>query len=160
MNIFLALNKIHTNSYNSKSATGLIKSNKIIIKIPKLIQIYFSPIFWCRESCYPIFHIFYFWRKLIWIKPKYSKLKIISKRTFPNFHFCFYDLHEFKFFHHKTLERRWHDFFHLFKWQGVLKIFGFYLEIFSNSKTLSNSMIFMREDKMTSSKHMKYELEV
>ena len=33
-------------------------------------------------------------------------------------------------------------------------------EIFSNSETSSNSMIFMREDKMTSSKHMKYELEV
>ena len=30
----------------------------------------------------------------------------------------------------------------------------------SNSETLSNSMIFMREDKMTSSKHMKYDLEV
>ena len=30
----------------------------------------------------------------------------------------------------------------------------------SNSETLSNSMIFMREDKITSSKHMKYELEV
>ena len=30
----------------------------------------------------------------------------------------------------------------------------------SNSETLSNSMIFMREDKMTSSKHIKYELEV
>ena len=30
----------------------------------------------------------------------------------------------------------------------------------SNSETLCNSMIFMREDKMTSSKHMKYELEV
>ena len=30
----------------------------------------------------------------------------------------------------------------------------------SNSETLSNSMIFMREDKMTSSKDMKYELEV
>ena len=30
----------------------------------------------------------------------------------------------------------------------------------SNSETLSNSMIFTREDKMTSSKHMKYELEV
>ena len=41
-----------------------------------------------------------------------------------------------------------------------LKRFEFYLEIFSNSKTLSNSMIFMREDKMTSSKDMKYELEV
>jgi len=41
-----------------------------------------------------------------------------------------------------------------------LKGFEFYLEIFSIQKTLSNSMIFMREDKMTSSKHMKYELEV
>ena len=30
----------------------------------------------------------------------------------------------------------------------------------SNSETLSNSTIFMREDKMTSSKHMKYELGV
>ena len=30
----------------------------------------------------------------------------------------------------------------------------------SNSETLCNSMSFMREDKMTSSKHMKYELEV
>ena len=29
-----------------------------------------------------------------------------------------------------------------------------------NLETLSNSMVFMREDKMTSSKHMKYELEV
>ena len=42
----------------------------------------------------------------------------------------------------------------------VLKRFEFYVEIFSNSETLSNSMIFMREDKMTSSKHMKYELGV
>ena len=40
------------------------------------------------------------------------------------------------------------------------KGFEFYLEIFSIQKTLSNSMIFMREDKMTFSKHMKYELEV
>ena len=30
----------------------------------------------------------------------------------------------------------------------------------SNSETLSNSMIFMREDKMTSSNYMKYELGV
>ena len=33
-------------------------------------------------------------------------------------------------FLHKTLERRWHDFFHLFKWQGVLEIFEFHLRIF------------------------------
>ena len=30
----------------------------------------------------------------------------------------------------------------------------------SNSETLCNSMIFMREDKMTSSNYMKYELRV
>ena len=42
----------------------------------------------------------------------------------------------------------------------VLKRFEFYLEIFSNSETLSNSMIFKREDKMSSWKHMKYELGV
>ena len=33
-------------------------------------------------------------------------------------------------------------------------------ENISNSETLCNSMIFTREDKMTSSKHMKYELGV
>ena len=33
-------------------------------------------------------------------------------------------------------------------------------ENISSSETLSNSVIFMREDKMTSSKHMKYELGV
>ena len=33
-------------------------------------------------------------------------------------------------FKYKTLERRWHDFFHLFKWKGVLKIFEFHLRIF------------------------------
>ena len=42
----------------------------------------------------------------------------------------------------------------------VFEIFEFHLEIFSNSETLSNSMIFTREDNMTSSKYMKYELEV
>ena len=40
----------------------------------------------------------------------------------------------------------------------VLKRFEFYWEIFSNSETLGNSMIFIREDKMTSSNYMKYEL--
>ena len=63
-------------------------------------------------------------------------------------------------FKYKTLERRWHDFFHLFKWKGLLKIFEFHLKIFSTSETLCNSMIFMREDKMTSSNYMKYELGV
>ena len=41
-----------------------------------------------------------------------------------------------------------------------LKRFEFYLEIFSNSETLRNSMIFIREVKMTSSHCMQYELEV
>ena len=34
------------------------------------------------------------------------------------------------------------------------------VENISNSETLCNSMIFTSEDKMTSSKHMKYELGV
>ena len=83
-----------------------------------------------------------------------------NKRTFPNFHFAFMISMNSNSFHHKTLERRWHDFFHLFKWQGVLKIFEFHSKIFHISETFSNSMIFTREDKMTSSKHMKYELGV
>ena len=33
-------------------------------------------------------------------------------------------------FHHKTLERRWHDFFHLFKWQGCWKYLNFIWKIF------------------------------
>ena len=44
--------------------------------------------------------------------------------------------------------------------KGVLKIFEFHLENISNPGTLCNSMIFMREDKMTSSNYMKYELGV
>ena len=63
-------------------------------------------------------------------------------------------------FKYKTLVRRWHDFFHLNKWKGFLKIFEFPFGNISNSETLCNSMIFTREDKMTSSKHMKYGLEV
>ena len=35
MNIFLALNKIYTNSNNSNNAPALIRSNKIILKKPK-----------------------------------------------------------------------------------------------------------------------------
>ena len=53
-----------------------------------------------------------------------------NKRTFPNFHFAFMISMNSNSFHHKTLERRWHDFFHLFKWKGVLKIFEFHLRIF------------------------------
>ena len=53
-----------------------------------------------------------------------------NKRTFPNFHFAFMISMNSNSLHHKTLERRWHDFFHLFKWQGVLKIIEFHLRIF------------------------------
>ena len=53
-----------------------------------------------------------------------------NKRTFPNFHICFMIPVNSNSFHHETLERRWHGFFHLFKWQGVLKIFEFHLRIF------------------------------
>ena len=53
-----------------------------------------------------------------------------NKRTFPNFHYVFMISMNSNPFHHKTLERRWHDFFHLFKWKGVLKIFEFHLRIF------------------------------
>ena len=57
-----------------------------------------------------------------------------NKRTFPNFHICFLISMNSNSFHHKTLERRWHDFFHLFKWQGVLKIFEFHLKLFPIQK--------------------------
>ena len=45
MYTFLKSNKIHTNSNKTKYATDAINPNKIILKITKLIQIYFSPIF-------------------------------------------------------------------------------------------------------------------
>ena len=82
-----------------------------------------------------------------------------NEMTFPNFHPCIYDLHEFKLFHHKTLEWRWYDFFHLNKWKAFWKDLNSIRKYFK-FETLCNSMIFMREDKMTSSNYMKYELEV
>ena len=63
-------------------------------------------------------------------------------------------------FKYKTLERRWHDFFHLNQIKRVVENIRISFENISSSETLSNSMIFMSEDKMTSSKYMKYELEV
>ena len=80
--------------------------------------------------------------------------------TFPNFHLAFMISMNSNLFHHKTLEGRWYDFFHLIKWKGFFEKIWILFGNISNSETLSNSMIFMREDKMTSSKHMKYELEV
>ena len=76
-----------------------------------------------------------------------------------NFHLAFMISMNSNSFHHKTLEIRWHDFFHIINEKGFEKIWIPFGTI-SNSKTLCNSMSFMREDKMTSSKHMKYELGV
>ena len=79
-----------------------------------------------------------------------------NEMTFPNFHLAFMISTNSNSFHHKTLEWRWYDFFHLNKWKG----FEFHLELFQIRKLLCSSIIFMREDKMTSSNRMKYELEV
>ena len=73
-----------------------------------------------------------------------------NEMTFPNFHPCIYDLHEFKLFHHKTLDWRWYDFFHLNKWKGFWRDLNSIRKYFK-FETLCNSMIFTREDKMTSS---------
>ena len=99
------------------------------------------------------------WLKVseIW---KFWKLDERERNDFPklsSLHFISMNSNSFQ---HKTPEWRLHDFFHL-KSKGFLKRFEFQLEIFQIlKKTLCNSMIFMREDKMTSSKHMKYELGV
>ena len=53
-----------------------------------------------------------------------------NKRTSPNLHLAFMTSMNSNSFHLKTLERRWHDFFHLFKWKGLLKKFEFHLKIF------------------------------
>ena len=60
------------------------------------------------------------------LKVKWEGIKGLSQ----TFIFAFMISVNSNSFHHKTLERRWHDFFHLFKWQGVLKIFEFHLKIF------------------------------
>ena len=60
------------------------------------------------------------------LKVKWEGIKGLSQTFF----FAFMFSVNSNSFHHKTLERRWYDFFHLFKWQGVLKIFEFHLKIF------------------------------
>ena len=60
------------------------------------------------------------------LKVKWEGIKGLSQ----TFIFHFMTSMNSNSFHHKTLERRWHDFFHLFKWQGVLKIFEFHSKIF------------------------------
>ena len=80
--------------------------------------------------------------------------------TFPNFHPCFLipmDSNSFQIQNPRE-KMRWLLPFNLMK--VVVENILISFENISNSKTLSNSMIFMREDKMTSSKYMKCELEV
>ena len=59
------------------------------------------------------------------LKVKWEGIKGLSQ----TFIFAFMISMKSNSFHHKTLERRWHDFFHL-KSKGFLKRFEFYLEIF------------------------------
>ena len=68
-----------------------------------------------------------------------------NKRTFPNFHICFLISMNSNSFQTQTPERRWHDFFHLFKWQGVLKLFEFHLKIFPILKLYATQW-FSREE--------------
>ena len=82
-----------------------------------------------------------------------------NKRTFPNFHIGFLIFVNSNSFHHKTPERRWHDFFHLFKWKGVLKIFEYHLKIFPIQK-LQATQWFSREKIKWLLQIMKYELGV
>ena len=90
------------------------------------------------------------------LKVKWEAIKWL----YQNFHLAFMTSMNSYSFHHKTVEIRWYDFFYLIKWKEVFEKIWILFGNISNSETLGNSMIFMREDKMTSSKYMKYELEV
>ena len=59
-----------------------------------------------------------------------------NKRTFPNFHFEFMTSVNSNTFHHKTLEWRWYDFFHLIKWKRVFEKIWISFGNFSNSEEL------------------------
>ena len=85
----------------------------------------------------------------IWnfLKVKWEGIKWLPQ----NFHLAFMISMNSNSFHHKTLEGRWYDFFHLIKWKRVFENIWISFGNISNSETLCNSMIFMREDKMTSS---------
>ena len=75
------------------------------------------------------------------------------------FHFSFMISMNSNSFHHKTLERRWHDFFHLCKWQGVSKIIEFHVRIFPILKLYATQW-FSREKIKWLLQIMKYELGV
>ena len=72
-----------------------------------------------------------------------------NEMTFPNFHPCIYDLHEFKIIQTQNprVKMTW---LLPFEMERVWKDLNFTWKYFK-LKALCNSMIFMREDKMTSS---------
>ena len=74
----------------------------------------------CLIDCVKLSEIWNF------LKVKWEGIKGLSQ----TFIFAFWSPWIQILFKYKTLERRWHDFFHLFKWKGVLKIFEFHLRIF------------------------------
>ena len=81
--------------------------------------------------------------------------------TFPKLSLCFWSPREFKFFstQNPRVKIIWLLPF-ILNDKGLWKDFEFHPRNIFNSETLSNSMIFPREDKMTSSNYRKYELEV
>ena len=90
------------------------------------------------------------------LKVKWEGIKWLSQ----NFHFAFWSPREFKLFSTQNPRVKVIWLLPLILNDKGYERIWIPLETISNSKTLSNSMIFMREDKMTSSNHMKYELEV
>ena len=103
--------------------------------------------FWCGCLCE------------IWnfLEVEWEGIKWLSQ----NFSTCIYDLHEFKFISSQNpgVKIIWLLPF-ILNHKGFWKDFEFHSRNISNSETLCNSMIFPREDKMTSSNYRKYELEV
>ena len=83
-----------------------------------------------------------------------------NKRTFPNFHICFLISMNSNAFHHKTLERRWHDFFHLFKWKGVFEKYLNSIGKYFPLQKLYATQWFSREKIKWLLQIMKYELGV
>ena len=70
------------------------------------------------------------WNLKLFLKVKWEVMKWLSQT---------FTLHLWSpwiqiLFKYKTLERRWHDFFHLINWKGYLKIFEFRLELFQIQK--------------------------
>ena len=70
------------------------------------------------------------------LKVEWEGIKGLSQ----NFASCILIFLNSNSFHHKTLEWRWYDFFHLKKWKGVWKWFEIPFWNISNLESLSNSM--------------------